>query len=487
MRLLRLLRPSLRMLSFIIIALIVTLEFVRAPLQRSFWLDELVLMSLLKLPLLDSFKAALDVQAQSPLYFLILRGWLAVWGTTEFAARSLSILFVVLAVLSIARIAHLQGLKGIMTWVILPAISFEELLMAAASARPYALAFLCVMLATEALLWWQRSGTYSWFLTYLGLLLLTFYANYIFLAVVPLHIILFQHVGGSLRDLKRSYLIFLILLVLLLLPGIWHLALFSRQSSLSLKLPPPSLTDVMYSMLPRQVLVYGICAFFVAVIVGRLDLRPVAWREVGLWTSWWIAPSLMLGALSIASGQSIFAQRYFLWRVLGGALIIGSLAKNAMPRAARILFGATWAFLVVFLEGQRQWVIEDWASAAAMVSEVYDQVPPVLCPGLNEARDLKWLQDPLHAQIAAAPLSWYGVPEPILVRAFPEPQVAAEDKEFLSLIKQHPRVVLVELVNSQDASGKVCNNMREVFKSYHYEAIARHILGLVQVTYLERN
>jgi hypothetical protein len=71
----------------------VVLRFVA---ESPLWLDEALSVNIARLPLSDMFEA-LRRDGAPPLYYVVLRGWMAVFGTSDFAVRSLSGVFGVVA------------------------------------------------------------------------------------------------------------------------------------------------------------------------------------------------------------------------------------------------------------------------------------------------------------------------------------------------------------------------------------------------------
>ena len=59
----------------------------------SFWVDEWVTRNLVSLPLLDMLRGVRETESTPPLYYVLGWGWAHIFGTSEFALRSLSALF----------------------------------------------------------------------------------------------------------------------------------------------------------------------------------------------------------------------------------------------------------------------------------------------------------------------------------------------------------------------------------------------------------
>lgn len=73
-------------------------------LNQSFWIDEATSALTTKMSLFDFFSKFLPGDFHPPLYYLALRAWAILFGTSEIALRSLSVLFGILAIYFVYRI-----------------------------------------------------------------------------------------------------------------------------------------------------------------------------------------------------------------------------------------------------------------------------------------------------------------------------------------------------------------------------------------------
>src|SRR3954452_14969438 len=60
---------------------------------QSFWLDEAIAINSARLDLSGLIDSLAHTEGNPPLYFLLLDGWMRLFGTSEAAVRSLSSLF----------------------------------------------------------------------------------------------------------------------------------------------------------------------------------------------------------------------------------------------------------------------------------------------------------------------------------------------------------------------------------------------------------
>jgi len=111
--------------------------------SRSLWLDETYSAWFSALPLAELWTSVPLYETHPPLYYTLLKGWNLLFGTSEPAMRSLSVLGSVVSVVLLAASARLAGLGGVAQRVALLAALFLALNASsidfAQQARPYAL------------------------------------------------------------------------------------------------------------------------------------------------------------------------------------------------------------------------------------------------------------------------------------------------------------------------------------------------------------
>ncbi|MGY1824147.1 glycosyltransferase family 39 protein [Geodermatophilus sp. SYSU D00079] len=113
------------------------------------WLDEAQSVAIARLPV-PELLAALEQDGSPPLYYLLLHGWIALFGTGSGAVRSLSGLVSVLTLALVWRVARqLAGRRTATALVVLLATS-PFLIRYASETRMYALLVLLVALAAMA-------------------------------------------------------------------------------------------------------------------------------------------------------------------------------------------------------------------------------------------------------------------------------------------------------------------------------------------------
>jgi mannosyltransferase len=119
--------------------------------QRSdLWLDEALSVNIASLPIGD-IPEALRHDGHPPLYYVLLHGWMEVFGTSNLAVRSLSAVFSLAAVVAIAVIAGRLGGRRMAQAAVLLFLGCPFVVRYATEARMYSLIILLVLLGWLAL------------------------------------------------------------------------------------------------------------------------------------------------------------------------------------------------------------------------------------------------------------------------------------------------------------------------------------------------
>lgn len=156
-------------------------------LQESLWLDEGFSYYAITQP---DLTAVLTADVHPPLYFLLLRGWVAFAGDSVLAMRYLSVLLGVLGVALVFPLAREfsrgrreVGLLAVFA-VLLFALSDADIYLAR-EVRMYTLRTLLAILSVLAYLRWQRTERRSWWLAWLFSTTALLYTHYLG-AYIPL-------------------------------------------------------------------------------------------------------------------------------------------------------------------------------------------------------------------------------------------------------------------------------------------------------------
>jgi uncharacterized membrane protein len=394
------------------LAIIVAILF-KSPINDSFWLDETLTIWTNTGTISELFSRVIEVQGQSPLYFLLVRPLTRV-SNPEFFLKGISALITLIYSWVFYSLLRKWFTFEIAIFGAALAATTDTLLVAAFSARPYSLAMLTALGATWALInWLEETKRFNQIISWLGLMVVTFYLHYLFalLAVPHLALIISRWRGLNKKDLKIITGA-VIIGVILSIPGFYQVAsLSSRSSSLSFAQIPGAI-DFIRTIIPPSVLLFTTTAFLVAGFFARFDfgLKRPEWTSKGVLPTligWLFAPCLFFAHAHI-SGSSMFLDRWFMWIVPALiVLVCGAISLIGNHRTLQI-FVTVGLGLMLTRELDRKWQVEDWRLAAQEVSAQKD-LKVVSYSGLIELENPQFLSDKTKADYLSAPLLNYGV------------------------------------------------------------------------------
>jgi len=299
------------------------------------WRDELASWSFASRPVSGLIASARHTGATQLAYYLLLHGWIAAFGDSADAMRTLSVLAMAGAAACVALVGrHLAGdragLASGLLFALVPSVSrFAQ------EVRFYAPAVLVAMLATLLLLRALDRPTVPRWLAYAACLALLGYFDLVALSVVAGHV-----AGAVLRlwhDNNRRQLLFLPAVAIGLAACLPIVVAGASQANGQIgwiARPSPTLTT--FAFFGRN-LFYS-TSVATALIVLALLAWAVAWREAAFMTALAIAPVLAVWLIS-QGPHSYFFPRYLLatvgaWAILAG---IGLSRLDARIAAAAVL------------------------------------------------------------------------------------------------------------------------------------------------------
>jgi hypothetical protein len=317
--------------------------------RRELWIDEYgTWWTIAGASFSDCFRRALEIQGQSPLYYLITRLSVDLLGVGEASLRLPSLVsgLALLAVaFPLARCIFRDGRAAVLC-VAAFALS-EQLIYSSQEARPYALALLlgagsfygyAALLERDGL--WRRSA-------YVLVTAAAYYAQYLFGVIVlaqAVHLLARRPWSWTrLRPWVASWA----LLGLAMLPGLWQLrALFGRRGSLDWI---PTSEGVLASLEPALELLDPV----VLAVAAGASLLAWAWRRErwsfpsdarpAIALVWLALPVLVFGLIPPLVGVSLASARYLVVMAPAVALIQGFVLS--LPGRAGAL---AWLPLIVF-------------------------------------------------------------------------------------------------------------------------------------------
>jgi 4-amino-4-deoxy-L-arabinose transferase-like glycosyltransferase len=304
-----------------------------------------------------------DAGQNGPLYFLLLRPWFWLVGTSETALRLPSAAAGVVAVLLTFQVAK----RLLPVWTHRPAASDPPTASAFRASGGRAVAWLAAvfMAANPYQLWYGQEGkmytvvtalvllaTWWWlegitrggwrpWLAYWATVTVALYTHLLLILLFPLHLLWFLLAWPVSRPHWRGYGGAMAGLTLPYLPMVWWqwALLTAQEQRTGFSFTPPLemartlLFNQSRGFMPPGDLVWMLPIFFLlaaALLLGMGELAPqraggmlvlAAWRRWALVVAWLITPALSIYALSLR--QPIFTDRYIIWIAPALMMLIG--------------------------------------------------------------------------------------------------------------------------------------------------------------------
>jgi mannosyltransferase len=254
----------------------------------SFWYDEVVTMRLAETRTVgELFKLLFQIDAtRAPLHPLILQEWLAVFGASEFAGRSLSVVFGVATVVLLYWLGRLAFDESTGHWAAFLGAFSPLLVYYSREARMYALLTMLTTLCW-VLLFWSRRGPTRWkTIGYAACLVAMLFTH-------PLGLLMFGTLAlASALDVRASFgswrTWLMVYLGVLIVTSPWLRFYFDHAPEfLSGRLPIKFLLATPIGFVGGDSLIF--CGLVGLIAFGLYRRRIVEWA-----TGEWIAPACMV-------------------------------------------------------------------------------------------------------------------------------------------------------------------------------------------------
>jgi len=367
---------------------------------QSLWRDEVDALRFATAPWTEMLANFTRAGWNGPLYYLLLRGWIAFAGTSEYAMRFFSVLFGVLSV----PLIYLLGRR-----IFSPPVGVTAALLVATSpyvvwysqeVKMYTLVLALALLAMYSLRRALEGGGWPWWLAQIVATSLALYSHVLAALLIPTQVLLALVWWPQTRRRWRGALISLACLTMPYLPlAVWQapLALRARETGF-------------YSYSLRQMIVIllngwstGItgwgrpwaAAFMGLLAVGGLfslgalpspltdteeELTPTGTlRDHVAMLIWLLVPLACLWLISLR--QPLFTDRYLIWAAPAFYLLVAlSLASFAMTRHWIRWVVVPMLGVILAINGVNLWrqtgtpIKSDFRTAAAYVAS-YQKVP----------------------------------------------------------------------------------------------------------------
>lgn len=336
--------------------------------QQSVWFDEAYSIIIAKQPAAQLVHlTALDTHP--PLYYLILKGWVSVFGWSELALRSLSILLGGIAVF-VAALLLRRMFSARVAALALPFVALAPFLLRFGfEIRMYVLASLIGVLATYMLVRARQAGggkdQRNYYIVYTILVALGMYTLYYIAVLWIAHAAWL--VWSTLRDKKplfrQPWLLAYVASIVLFLP--WLPAFVSQISNGALASISQAMTvDNLVGLVSFQFLyqpVWQLGGFASLVVVGVIIVlgyvmcqayraTPKAERQyITLLVMYFAVPVIIVTLISLV--RPMYVERYLSHVAIGFMMLVGVLSAVVWIRGSQNMRWAVTGLVLVMVSG----------------------------------------------------------------------------------------------------------------------------------------
>jgi len=365
------------------------------PLGSSFWVDEMATVFVVEH---GGDDPSLKVAPQVPqsIYYSVERA--VVWGRSEIAYRTPSILFMALALMFVALLARRLVHPDAWWFAIFACFALRGINYEAANARPYAMGMCVAAAGLYFLVRWLDVGRLWDAALFVLFAALLWWVHLIFW---PFYVVFVVYAAFRLkgRGWWQVTIAFGIVGVLLI-PVAMRAVALSAVAKQHVVVDQPTWLNLEHSLRTLLVAAAALGAWIWSRLAKERARITIPLSTVGLILAWWLWHPLALFAFSRITGNSVFVPRYTALSLPGTAMAATLAAAWFLPsrfwKQAALLMGACG--LLLFGQWTELWPAHhnsDWRAAALAVNEL--RLPPstpVICPSpFVEARPPSWTPD----------------------------------------------------------------------------------------------
>ena len=404
--------PNMHVVAVPVMLALAALVLPLCNIGNSLWLDESTTLYVVKDGLREIFQRVAEYQSQSPLYYFVVWVSTRIFGLNETALRLPSLISICIAAYFVAQISRKFSLTELWIYPGLIFLSFTEVSMLAITARPYSFGLCCGLIAFYFALELEEKYSLRSRILFGTASVFCVYTHYL---LSPFVIMLYAYLFIAVPERRRSIVFDAFLALLCALPLLPQLRyIIGRRMAINY-IPPPSLMRVAEQVFLPLKLLFGIISILGAsMLCGEIPRRSAFglpsryfWLVLGLL----IVPILLLASLSIASGASVFLDRFLVFRnacyaILVMWAILYTCKKINVAKIASIIF-----IVLCLLEARVLMQSEDWRTATAVVNNanLESRSSVLLWSGLIETNTVSWLRDETRKEYLASPLLLYKV------------------------------------------------------------------------------
>ncbi len=322
----------------------------------------------------------LSIEPTPPTYSLLLRGWIALWGDSEAALRSLSVVACAACVLVIYALGRelggrLQGLLGALLFALCPmSLYFAQ------EARVYAILMLAAAMVLWAIAVFQRDprstkaaaayligGTLCLYLHATAILFIAACGAAVWLALLT------QGSGG--REALLRWTVLNTIVLAFGLPYLLHVATASQNGGLDW-MPPLSLHEIgtsVSAVADGILMPYPWPAFPLAIALAASLAASIYWFQPSsrAIVTLVVVPCLFVGlVMAVSLARPLLLPRVFAWTTvplctaLAGQLLIAGRVRLAVLASVIAAFGVGLAYQITSLSSNK----EPWREAMREVA-----------------------------------------------------------------------------------------------------------------------
>ena len=433
--------------------------------NQGLWLDELLSAWVSSSTFSDTFDRANHAQASTPFYFLLLWAIRQVFGSSELALRTLSLILSFTSIALVYRIARGLIEREAAFFAAIVFVCSDGVINAAVNARPYALA-LCMSLAAiySTQLWVKHNSSKYLYLSVL-FASLTVYSHFFWGGIIFVQVFYAIKMPSKQRASARQIMFALICLMALLIPTIPQLQQLAEKRNALVLAPLPQFWELLLVFCtPLLTLPLALSFFILAACSPTTESR---WQtnlsaKIGeqIWVVfWYFVPATLLFVVSHLSGTSLFIPRYFDWGSAATALLFGLIFSNLRPGMIRTFMPILLVLFCVCVELSSDRFDEDWRGAIKYINTPnHTQNSPILFySGLIESSNPEWLLNPEMHQQLSAPLQYYATVSPIILLPYSLTTPDSSrywDSIVRPLLRQQTHLQLLMLHNTIGSSNR---------------------------------
>lgn len=361
---------------------------------QSLWRDEVDALRFATAPWSEMLGNFTRPGWNGPLYFLLLRGWIALTGASEYAMRFFSLIFGVLCVPLIYALGrrlfdHLVSLLAALLVALSPYLTWYS-----QEVKMYTLVPALTLLAIYALQRAILEGGGKWWAVQIVATTLAFYSHILAALLIPVQGLIYLAWWPLSRKRWKGALISLACLTLPYLPlVVWQAPLaFQERETGFHPYTLAQMAEILLNGWSTGIIgwghVWGAVLMTALAIWGAVSVGLQKLKRVGGVLAWLLTPLLSVWLISLR--QPLFTDRYLIWTAPAFYLLVAlGLASLRQIQIGPILMGLLLAGLIL-LGGANLWrqanvpFKADFRAAAAYVAD-YDGAQESSAPHAQQA------------------------------------------------------------------------------------------------------